>query len=77
MASISIQPRGFFSIPCTLAVRIGVAGEEGWQTIGMNGALLILVAHTVVDEEAEVLRIVSARRVTHQERIEYEEASQI
>jgi uncharacterized DUF497 family protein len=31
----------------------------------------------VVDEEEEVLRIISARRVTGQERIEYEEASQI
>ena len=43
----------------------------------VNGALLILVAYTVVDEKEEVLRIISARRVTHQERIEYEEASQI
>jgi hypothetical protein len=30
----------------------------------LNGALLILVAYTVVDEEEEVLRIISARRVT-------------
>ena len=43
----------------------------------VNGALLILVAYAVVDEEEEVLRVVSARRVTRQERIEYEEASQI
>jgi uncharacterized DUF497 family protein len=55
---------------------INLASER--QTIGMvNGALLILVAYTVVDEEQEVLLIISARRVTHQERIEYEEASQI
>jgi uncharacterized protein len=55
-----------------------VEGEERWQTIGMvNGVLLILVAYTVVDEKEEVLRIISARRVTRQERIEYEEASQI
>jgi uncharacterized DUF497 family protein len=55
-----------------------IEGEERWQTIGMvNGVLLILVAYTVVDEEEEVVRIISARRVTRQERIEYEEASEI
>jgi uncharacterized DUF497 family protein len=55
-----------------------VEGEERWQTIGMvNGVLLILVAHTVVDEEEEVVRIISASRVTRQEQIEYEEASEI
>ena len=55
-----------------------VEGEERWQTIGMvNGVLLILVAYAVVDDKEEVLRIISARRVTRQERIEYEETSQI
>jgi uncharacterized DUF497 family protein len=55
-----------------------VEGEERWQTIGMvNGVLLILVAYAVVDEKQEVIRIISARRVTRQERIEYEEASEI
>jgi uncharacterized protein len=55
-----------------------VEGEEGWQTIGMvNGVLLILVAYTVVDEKEEIIRIISARKVTRQERIEYEEASEI
>jgi uncharacterized protein len=55
-----------------------VEGEERWQTIGMvNGILLILVAYTVLDEKEEVVRILSARRVTRQERIEYEEASEI
>ncbi len=55
-----------------------VEEEERWQTIGMvNGALIVLVAYTVVDEEGEVLRIISARRVTRQERMEYEEANQI
>jgi uncharacterized DUF497 family protein len=39
--------------------------------------LLILVAYTVLDEEEEVVRLLSARRVTRQERIEYEEASEI
>ncbi len=41
--------------------------------------VLILVAYTVIDQEPEedVIRIISARRVTRQERIEYEEASEI
>lgn len=48
------------------------------RRIGMvNGVLLILVAYTVIDEEEELIRIISARRVTRQERIEYEEASEI
>ncbi len=55
-----------------------VEGGERWQTIGMvNGVFLILVAYTVVDEEEEVVHIISASRVTRQERIEYEEASEI
>ena len=53
-------------------------GEERWQTIGMvNGVLLVLVAYTVADEKEEVTRIISARKVTRQERIEYEEANEI
>lgn len=55
-----------------------VEGEERWQTIGMvDGVLLVLVAYTVVDEKEEFLRIISARKVTRQERIEYEEASKV
>jgi uncharacterized protein len=55
-----------------------VGGEERWQTIGrVNAVLLILVAYTLVDEEKELIRIISARRVTRQERIEYEEAREI
>ncbi len=55
-----------------------IEGEERWQTIGMiSGALVIMAAYTVADEEEEVIRIISARKVTRQERIEYEEASKI
>jgi uncharacterized protein len=54
-----------------------VEGEQRWQTIGMvNGVLLVLIAYAVVDDEEEVIRIISARRVTRQERIGYEEASE-
>ena len=55
-----------------------IDGEERWQTIGkVDGILLILAAYVVVDEKEEELRLTSARRVTRQERIEYEETNQI
>ena len=55
-----------------------VEGEERWQTVGMvNGTLLILVAYILMDEEEEILHLISARRAIRQERIEYEQASQI
>ncbi|MBZ5574243.1 MAG: BrnT family toxin [Acidobacteriia bacterium] len=45
-----------------------VDGEERWQTIGIVGGLhVLLVAHTV-DEEEEVIRILSARKATPRER---------
>lgn len=50
-------------------------GEQRWQTVGMaGGCLLLLVAHTVRFEEkgVEVIRIISARRVSRKERSRYE-----
>lgn len=57
-------------------------GEQRWQTIGMvDGALLLLVAHTVRDDESdaaaesepgEVIRIISARTATRKEKRNYE-----
>ncbi|MDR1242918.1 MAG: BrnT family toxin [Deltaproteobacteria bacterium] len=50
-------------------------GEERWQTIGISGGgLLLLVAHTLrfEDRGAEVVRIISARRVNRNERRRYE-----
>ena len=48
-----------------------VDGEVRWQTIGMvNGVHLLLVAHTV-DEEANLIRILSARKATRRERSIY------
>ena len=45
-----------------------VSGELRWQTIGMvKGIQLVLVAHTL-DEDAEVIRILSARKATRRER---------
>jgi uncharacterized protein len=51
-----------------------VDGEERWHTIGMvQGVLLLLVVHTLEDEdEEEIVRIISAREVTAHERRRYE-----
>lgn len=51
-------------------------GEYRWQTLGIaEGYLLLLVAHTVWDDEdgAEVIRIISARRAEPKERKRYEQ----
>ena len=51
-------------------------GEERWQTIGRVGSyLLILVAHTVLeDDDVEVIRIISARRLDRKEKKRYEQS---
>ncbi len=55
-----------------------VDGEERWRTFGMvDGTLLILVAYAVIDDNEELIRIISARKATRQERIEYEETNEI
>lgn len=51
-------------------------GERRWKTLGTaDGCLLLLVAHTVRDDEdgTEVIRIVSARRAEPKERKRYEQ----
>jgi len=51
-------------------------GEERWQTLGLiNGLVVILVAHSIYEENnAETIRIISARKATKQERVCYEQA---
>lgn len=50
-------------------------GELRWRTLGMaQGVLLLLVAHTIRDEDdVEVIRIISARPATRPERRKYED----
>ena len=51
-------------------------GELRWRTIGeVVGCYLLVVAHTLVEEGEEVVRIISARQATAHERKEYEEGS--
>ncbi len=49
-------------------------GEYRWQTLGMaGGAPLLLVVHTILDEDVEIVRIISARRADRSERRRYEQ----
>lgn len=64
-----------FDDPYCLTVQDRIEqGEQRWQTIGMvKGCLLLLVAHTVHDDDAEIMiRIISARRANQRERRRYE-----
>jgi uncharacterized DUF497 family protein len=52
------------------------SGQYRWRTLGIvDGYLLLLVAHTVQDDEddTEVIRIISARRAEPKERKRYEQ----
>ena len=64
-----------FEDPHHLSVFDGhVRGEERWRTLGMvNDIVLLLVAHTVIEDE-ELIRIISARKATRKERQVYEQA---
>lgn len=51
-------------------------GEERWHTMGLSaGIVVILVVYTVREEEDnEIIRIISARKATPQERKAYDQA---
>ena len=65
-----------FADPFALVEQDRIESEEHrWQTLGLvEGYLLLLVAHTVLDDEdgIEVIRIISARRAEPKERHRYE-----
>ena len=72
-AALAFDDPGFVMLPDR-----EVDGEERWHTIGMvEGVLLLFVAHTVDDDQDEDLsvRIISARKVTPEERRRYEAAA--
>ena len=54
-------------------------GDRRWQTLGLvEGHLLLLVAHTVVEQDddgeyVEIIHIISARKADRTERRRYEE----
>jgi uncharacterized DUF497 family protein len=54
--------------------RVDESGETRWQALGAVGDVaVLLVAHTVREDE-EVVRLISARLATKNERKRYEEA---
>jgi uncharacterized DUF497 family protein len=68
-----------FSDPYVLAEQDRVEGGEfRWQTMGLvEGVVVLLVVHTIRDEDdAEIIRIISARRATRRERARYEQNRQ-
>ena len=68
-----------FADPFALSLQDRVEGGQArWQTIGLvEGHLLLLVAHTIredmLNESIEVIRIISARKATRNERRRYED----
>ena len=65
-----------FRDPMHLTVQDRIeGGEYRWQTIGqINGAAILLVAHTITEpspEPVETIRIISARPATPRERKRY------
>jgi uncharacterized DUF497 family protein len=55
---------------------IGEAGALRWQAVGLAGSVVVLlVAFTVREEEgeSEIIRLISARRATREERNRYEQ----
>ena len=63
-----------FDDPYAIVDQDRIEGSEyRWQTIGAaTGFVLLLVAHTIRDEEVEVIRIVSARQADRKEWQRYE-----
>lgn len=52
---------------------LGSHGEDRWQIIGKVDDLVIaLVVYVVRNEDSEIYRLISARRVTSHERKKYE-----
>lgn len=52
-----------------------VEGEQRWKTIGWAAGVPVIlsVAHTVAEAGEEIIRIISARKATANERRSYEE----
>jgi uncharacterized protein len=71
--------RGVFDDPLSVTMEYQIVdGEQRYVTIGcLEGRLLLLVVHTdraqAGEEDEEVIRIISARVPTRQERKRYEE----
>lgn len=66
----------FFADPNALSIQDRIEnGEYRWQTLGkIEGSLVLLVAHTIIDDHGdEIIRIISARKATSQEKRKYDQ----
>lgn len=68
-----------FDDPYTLSQKDPHPDEQRWRTVGMIGAVIVVVIHTwpesVLENGEEIGRIISARKATARERKAYEEGS--
>jgi len=64
-----------FDDPHVLSVPDSHVGEDRWVSIGLvSGVLILAVVHTIEEQDdEEIIRIISARKATRQERKIYEE----
>jgi len=71
------RARLVFEDPLHISELDPCATEERWRTLGLvNGVVILMVAHTVKEEEhgEEEIRIISARKATRGERKAYEDS---
>jgi uncharacterized DUF497 family protein len=46
-------------------------GEDRWRTIGLVEAALLVVVYTVRGKNADIIRLISARKADNHERAQY------
>jgi uncharacterized protein len=68
------RARLVFEDPLHISIPDPYEAEERWRTMGLvNGVVILLVVHTVEEQDGEeTIRIISARKATRVERDAYE-----
>jgi uncharacterized protein len=68
------RARLVFEDPLHISIGDPYEAEERWRTMGLvNGVVILLVVHTVEEQDGEeTIRIISARKATRVEREAYE-----
>ena len=64
-----------FSDPFNISEPDDHPDGDRWITIGVAGAVILFVSHTLVEPDLECGRIISARRATADERKRYAQGS--
>jgi uncharacterized DUF497 family protein len=55
----------------TLVGATGAHGEDRWITIGLVDVVLLVVVYTVRGKNADIIRLISARKADSYERAQY------